>query len=203
MNHQESEHSSHSKFGEEHVSPPHEYLSHSEPSRLMVEYAMMLGGWNYLENLPKGDGHTVLVLPGFTADDSATRFARELLERLGYHVPVWGLGENTGRAEIHHRLYQRFNEIAEESGGPVSVVGHSLGGMYARDLGYRFSDRIRQVVTICSPLRCAVARVFGSRSTSTTNTSLVSLFLGQSGLSARARAHRRCPARRSTAKATA
>ena len=107
-----------------------------------------------LERLPKGDGHPVLVLPGFTAADGSTLQLRALLRRLGYRTYGWKLGNNLGPTpQIVRGLEQRINEISEKEGQPVSIIGWSLGGIYARDLARRFPDLVRQVITLGSPIR--------------------------------------------------
>jgi pimeloyl-ACP methyl ester carboxylesterase len=45
----------------------------------------------------------------------------------------------------------RLIELSDEY-GPVSLVGFSMGGLFARWLALRMSDRVRQVITICSPI---------------------------------------------------
>jgi pimeloyl-ACP methyl ester carboxylesterase len=103
---------------------------------------------------PRGDGHPVLVLPGFRGDDDSTRPLRWFLRRLGYHVHGWGLGTNVGpTARITDGLTARFADLVERHDEPVSVIGWSLGGVYARAVGRRQPGHVRQVITLGSPLR--------------------------------------------------
>ncbi len=103
---------------------------------------------------PRGDGHPVLVLPGFRGDDDSTRPMRWFLRRLGYHVHGWRLGVNVGPTSgITQGLATRFSELTDKYDEPVSVIGWSLGGVYARAIGGRVPARVRQVITLGSPLR--------------------------------------------------
>ena len=107
-----------------------------------------------LRRLPKGDGHPVLVLPGFTAGDPSTAPIRSILRRLGYRTYGWHLGRNLGPTpEVIDGLFERLSAAFERDGRPVSLIGWSLGGIYARELARASSDRVRQVITLGSPFR--------------------------------------------------
>ncbi len=122
-----------------------------------------------LRRLPKGDGHAVLVLPGFAAGDQSTAPLRRLLRDLDYRAFAWRLGRNLGPTpDIVEGMVARFERIVDEYGGPVSLVGWSLGGIYARELARQFPAAVRQVVTLGSPIhmvagdRSAVSRTWDS-----------------------------------------
>lgn len=103
-------------------------------------------------SLPRGDGHTVLVIPGFLTNDAATGPLRLFLSSLGYDAHGWDLGLNIGPHEgTVEKLYDRFFELSQEA--PISLIGWSLGGMYAREMARRHPDRVRQVITLASPFR--------------------------------------------------
>jgi len=101
-----------------------------------------------------GDGHSVLVLPGWGADDESTRSLRWYLSTLGYRVHGWGTGRrNVGvTASATVRVTRRLEQLADERGRKVSVVGWSLGGVFARALARRNPEAVRVVVTLGSPL---------------------------------------------------
>lgn len=122
--------------------------------RAPFEYATMAATAPLLGRLADGDGHPVLVLPGFTAGDRSTRPLRAVLRRQGYHTHGWRLGNNIGPTpEIVEGLADRFHTIHQETDEKVSLVGWSLGGIYARELARRFPDQVRQVITLGSPFR--------------------------------------------------
>lgn len=107
-----------------------------------------------LRRAPRGDGHPVLVMPGFTGSDGSTRVMRAFLRGLGYYVHAWRLGRNWGPTDyIIDGLANRFGSLSEEHGAKLTLIGHSLGGVFARELARRAPDRVRQVVTLGSPIR--------------------------------------------------
>src|SRR5689334_16445629 len=83
---------------------------------------------------PRGDGHPVLTLPGFLASDLSMAPMRRYLQELGYAGEAWRMGRNTGGVvRLRGALLDRLAEIHRQAGRKVSIVGWSLGGVYARD----------------------------------------------------------------------
>lgn len=101
---------------------------------------------------PRGDGHPVLVLPGLGGGDASTAPLRWFLSRLGYQSFGWGLGRNRG---FGRHVTDGLDELlaAKRQGGPVSVIGWSLGGVHAMELARRRPDAVRSIITLGSPLR--------------------------------------------------
>lgn len=105
-----------------------------------------------LMRAPRGDGHPVLALPGFLASDLSMAPMRRYLSELGYDAHAWRMGRNTGGiARMRAALRDRLAEIHASSGRKVSLVGWSLGGVYARDLALQAPEMVRYVVTLGSP----------------------------------------------------
>ena len=101
-----------------------------------------------------GDGRPVLVLPGFIGGDGSTRALRRLLRELGYHVHAWRLGRNWGPTDrIIDGLGERVRGLLEQHGKPLTLIGHSLGGVYSREIARAAPDAVRQVITLGSPVR--------------------------------------------------
>ncbi|MCK5682195.1 DUF1298 domain-containing protein, partial [bacterium] len=97
--------------------------------RAVLELAAFPWAWPFLRSVPRGDGHPVMVLPGFSADDSTTKVLRYFLKKQGYAVQTWGFRRNTGLAgNIEERVAERVKKLAQRSGRKVSLIGHSLGG---------------------------------------------------------------------------
>jgi pimeloyl-ACP methyl ester carboxylesterase len=135
-------------------SAPTYWLALAEPVRAAAELGALCATWPAVRQAPRGDGHPVLVLPGFAASDASTWILREYLSSLGYDALPWTLGRNQGGANgsLAPQLAQRLDTIYSVSKEPVSLVGWSLGGVYARLLARRFPDRVRQVITLGSPI---------------------------------------------------
>jgi pimeloyl-ACP methyl ester carboxylesterase len=105
-----------------------------------------------LMRAPRGDGHPVLALPGFLASDLSMAPMRRYLTALGYDSYAWKMGRNVGGfARMRTALRDRLAEIHDTTGRKVSVVGWSLGGVYARDLALQAPELVRYVVTLGSP----------------------------------------------------
>ncbi len=101
---------------------------------------------------PRGDGHPVLALPGFLASDLSTALLRRYLGMLGYEPHAWDLGRNFGGVyRMRQQLRDRLAFIHEKSGRKVSLVGWSLGGVYARDLVLAMPEAVRSVISLGSP----------------------------------------------------
>ena len=134
------------------VAPPSKLLLMME-GRAFGEYAALLLSWPFIRMLPRGDGHPVMVIPGFAASDLSTRPMRRVLARLGYDVHGWGQGRNLGmRAPIREALHRRIEELQQREGRKVSLIGWSLGGVYVRELARNFPERVRRVITLGSPI---------------------------------------------------
>lgn len=104
--------------------------------------------------LPQGDNHPVLVFPGFLASSRSTRPLRQFLADIGYRSHRWKLGYNMGYSfKLHYGMRDRVTELVERYGEKISLVGWSLGGVYARELAREMPDIVRQVVTMGSPFR--------------------------------------------------
>ena len=101
---------------------------------------------------PRGDGHPVLTLPGFLASDLSMAPMRRYLKELGYDAYAWNKGRNVGGVlRMRAALRDRLAEVYAATGRKVSIIGWSLGGVYARDLALQAPDMVRSVVTLGSP----------------------------------------------------
>ena len=120
----------------------------------MYDAAAMVPMFAVQRLLPRGDGHPVLVLPGFLAGSRTTQPLRRYLADLGYKAHRWKLGYNTGYSRrLHRGMRDRLSGLADRYGRKVSLVGWSLGGVYARELARELPDIVRLVITMGSPFR--------------------------------------------------
>jgi pimeloyl-ACP methyl ester carboxylesterase len=106
----------------------------------------------FFSRLPSGDGHPVLVLPGLGASDGSTFAMRRFIEQQGYTPYPWERGFNLGpRPGVLEACRARLADIADRHGEAVSLVGWSLGGIYARELAKEQPSRVRCVITLGTP----------------------------------------------------
>jgi len=121
--------------------------------RAIWEAGAALALWPLLQTAPRGDGHSVLVLPGLVADDTSTEILRHYLNGRGYDVHGWEQGRNLGpRRGVEGKMRDQLARLHADSGRRVSVIGWSLGGVYARLLAAHAPELVRNVITLGSPL---------------------------------------------------
>lgn len=131
--------------------PPSRTLMFLE-GRAIHEFGAFLGALPLLSLAPRGDGHPVLVLPGLVASDASTRALRAFLTSKGYAVSGWRQGRNYGLREgVQDAMVDLVEEHSDRHGRKISLVGWSLGGLYARQLAKMRPERVRQVITLGSP----------------------------------------------------
>ena len=117
------------------------------------EFGAFLLSAPWLATAPRGHGRRVLVLPGFTAGDVSTAPLRVALRALGHKPSPWGLGLNVGPDdETVRQLLRLLDRLVQQNGGPIDIVGWSLGGIMARLLALHHPDRVRQVISLGSPI---------------------------------------------------
>ncbi len=103
---------------------------------------------------PRGHGSHVLVLPGFVSGDVATIPLRRTLQLLGHRPHGWGLGTNIGPDDITlAALLRKVDRLVDLQGGPIDIVGWSLGGIFGRLIAQHRPEDVRQVISMGSPLR--------------------------------------------------
>lgn len=136
------------------IKAPSALLALTELPRALVEFGSLGLAAPILAGAPRGDGHPVLVLPGFVTTDISTAPLRRFLRGLGYDAYAWELGRNLGPKAIGHegeKLIARLREIHDATGHKVSLIGWSLGGVMARQLSRRAPEAVRQVISLGSP----------------------------------------------------
>ena len=136
---------------EQRLRPPSLFLMLAE-ARGLFELNSSLLLSPLLLRAPKGDGHPVLALPGFLASDLSMAPIRRYLTELGYDTHAWNMGRNLGGvASKRGALRDLLRRIHDQTGRKVSLLGWSLGGVYARDLALQMPDMVRDVITLGSP----------------------------------------------------
>ncbi|MGB0906414.1 MAG: lipase family alpha/beta hydrolase [Maricaulaceae bacterium] len=131
---------------------PSPLWSWTEP-RVIFELAAFYATRRKLKKKIKGDGHPVMVVPGFLGGDGSTATMRNLLTDVGYNAKGWGLGQNKiFNQDRVTELTLELKALHKSTGRKVSLVGWSLGGVFVREVARRHPDLVRQVVTLGSPI---------------------------------------------------
>ena len=121
--------------------------------RALAEMASLPFSWPLLAQLPRGDGHPVLLLPGFMGDEGSLSALKLFLGGRGYDVQTWGLGRNIGFQRRHaEALEKKIRHLHHQTGRRVSLVGWSLGGVFSMYGALQAPECVRQVVTLGSPV---------------------------------------------------
>lgn len=135
------------------VQRPSLALLGAEPFRAAIELAR-----NHLVKsaaVKSGDGHPVVIFPGLGADGGSVATLREHCRSLGYEAFDWGQGFNTGpQGDLDtwlEALKGQVTALLSAHEKPATLIGWSLGGLYARELGKLMAPRLRQVITIGTP----------------------------------------------------
>ncbi len=123
-------------------------------ARAGLEMAEMLACLPWLSQAPMGDGHPVLLLPGFGAGDVSLEPLRAFLKTRRYHVETWGLGRNVGfNRKFAQVIEQKVRYLHHRHRRKVSLVGWSLGGVFAFYVAHLAPECVRSVISLGSPLR--------------------------------------------------
>ena len=124
--------------------------------RAFLEMALLAPLAPLLASAPRGDGHPVLLVPGFTAGDATMVGLKVFLKSRGYQVETWGFGQNTGfKLKFSHALEQKVRYLHHKYRSKVSIVGWSLGGVYAYYAAHSAPECVRSVISLGSPMRFA------------------------------------------------
>ncbi|MEP6792140.1 MAG: alpha/beta hydrolase [Ramlibacter sp.] len=136
--------------------------AHSAPSLTLLAMEPLRAAFDYFSSrlsataVPVGDGHPVIVYPGLGGGAITTSHLRSFLNRSGFEVSDWGGGVNTGPDGLFDDWLQGLvrkvrDTQAAQGGRKVSLVGWSLGGVYAREIAKAAPDAVRQVITLGTP----------------------------------------------------
>lgn len=128
-------------------------LALTDGPRALLDAALLGLATPLLRRLPGArDEHSVMIIPGFLGDDRGNGPLIRFLRALGYTASGWGQGRNLGTEGFSEaKLREDLAQLALAGGGKVSLVGHSLGGIYAREIARMEPAIIRQVITLGSP----------------------------------------------------
>jgi hypothetical protein len=113
------------------------------------------GGKIYL-----GEGQPVMAFPVLGGGPESTARLRGALARAGFSAYDWGLGLDSGPGEYGldrclRRLEEQVIELFEAERRPITLLGWSLSGIYAREVAKRIDPLVRQVITLGTPFNTA------------------------------------------------
>jgi pimeloyl-ACP methyl ester carboxylesterase len=123
----------------------------TEGGRAFVEWSTLIPYQLIKKRSQKGDGHPVLVFPGFMASDTSTKPLRSFLDSIGYNSYGWDVGRNYGDPNTIEELTEMVEYLYRSHHKKVSIIGWSLGGIYARQVAKELPHITRQVITLGSP----------------------------------------------------
>lgn len=116
------------------------------------ELGAAIASYPLLRYAPRGDGHSVIVFPGLAASDITTLPLRAFLAERGYAPLGWELRFNLGPREgVIERSIDRVLQVYRRTRRKVSLIGWSLGGVYAREIAKMAPHAVRCVVTLGTP----------------------------------------------------
>lgn len=123
-------------------------------SRLPAEVASLLVSDLLRDpDVPRGQGQTVLLVPGFGFGDPTLVPMHAVLRRMGYRTVRSGIVSNI---DCSDRTVERLADVAarevDRTGQRLQVVGQSRGGMLARGLGARRPDLVSRAMNLGGPL---------------------------------------------------
>ena len=133
------------------VNKPSKLLLYTDPARALIELASTRIFHSFKKYEKNGDGHPVLVIPGFLGSDYSTSLLREFIDDLGYKSYDWGLDRNLANFEDLEFLAMKIDNLFGKHHKKVTLIGWSLGGVYARQLAKQKKERVRQVITLGAP----------------------------------------------------
>jgi len=145
------------------VQLPHPSLPPGPPlwreSRIGLEWAALRRSDVYRgAGVPAGDGRGVLLIPGFMAGDGSLATLTQWLRAAGWHTKRAGIRANLACSQVAcTRLEERLEALADRTGGRVTLIGQSRGGVLAKALGARRPDLVAGVVALGSPIRAQLA----------------------------------------------
>jgi esterase/lipase len=135
-----------------HVGSPSVWSSLLE-TRVFMEMALLPASVPLLLEAPRGDGHPVLLVPGFMAGERSLVALKHFLHSKGYDVHTWGLGRNVGfRVKHANALPQKIRYLHHTTGRKVSLVGWSLGGVFSFYSAESTQECVRSIITLGSPV---------------------------------------------------
>ena len=116
-----------------------------------LEFMSTMMSGPILLSAPRGDGHSVIIVPGFRQAASQLMPLQCYLDSLGYDTHTFIEGGGAANRETVSQLAERAEDLSNKGASPVSLIGWSLGGLIARAVAVERPRCVRQVITLSSP----------------------------------------------------
>jgi triacylglycerol lipase len=102
----------------------------------------------------RSHGRGVLLIPGFLSGDYSLSPLAARLEALGYRIFFSGIWYNVD-CPVHTlpRSEKVLRKANYKTHAKVALIGHSLGGIYARELACRFRHLVERAILLGSPVK--------------------------------------------------
>ena len=131
------------------------FLDLLQEFRVVREVAQFAGrAWTWPIAQRADRARSILLIPGFMAGDATLYPFANWLRARGHQVYFSGILAN---ADCPRRAVDRVGrilvELSAKTKGKLVIIGHSLGGIYARELARRFPLLVDQVILMGSPIR--------------------------------------------------
>ncbi len=145
---------------------PHEEIASPlpilvEPLSLLEAAALRFSPIYHGRGIPPGDGSAVVIIPGLLSTDLFLTELHRWLGRIGYRPYFSGMNVvNDCPDLLARRLADTIDRAFDETGKRVHLIGHSLGGIFARSAAVRMPDRVGSVITLGAPFRGLVMHRF-------------------------------------------
>jgi pimeloyl-ACP methyl ester carboxylesterase len=122
-------------------------------SRVVAELGIGLAAYTFSKKHQAiQEPRAVLVIPGLGMGDFSTLLFRQRLQKAGYHAKGWEQGINIGtNANVRDGLVKQVKSLAASTGSPISIIGWSLGGIFARELARKMPESVHSIITLGSP----------------------------------------------------
>lgn len=109
------------------------------------------------EGVADGAGRPVLLIPGFLTGDPSLATLTGWLRRVGYRTRKAGIRLNVAcSGDAVSRLEERLEELTAAR-GPVTIIGQSRGGTFAKALAVRRPELVSGIVTVGAPVVAPLA----------------------------------------------
>jgi triacylglycerol lipase len=128
-------------------------------SRVALEAAALRRSAVYRgRGVPAGEHRPVLLIPGFLVGDLSLKTMAAWLRGAGYCTHRTGIRANLSCSEeACARLEARLEQMAERHGQPVTLIGQSRGGVFAKALAARRPELVSGIVTLGAPVNSQLA----------------------------------------------